>query len=109
MKIKNASLNYVLCLGLLTSTATIVWTGCAGNEYKRSTGEYIDDKSLDARVRSALDDSDYKFSDVNVDAFKGKVQLNGFVNTSDQKSQAEKIAKNVAGVQDVVNNITVKQ
>ena len=109
MKIQNSGLCLLLCAGLATA-AVATFTGCAGNQYDRSTGQYIDDKSLIVRVHDALHDNpDYKFDDVNVDSFRGTVQLSGFVNTSDQKSKAGDIAKNVQGVQHVVNNITIKQ
>jgi hyperosmotically inducible periplasmic protein len=110
MKIKTNMLNLVLGAALLAgTTAIITTTGCAGNKYDRSTGQYIDDKSVISRVNHALNDNpDYKFNDVNVDAFRGKVQLSGFVNSSEQKSKAYDIAKGVDGVQDVINNITVK-
>jgi len=50
------------------------------------------DKSLNMRVRSALNDNPEvpKFGDVNVTSFKGTVQLSGFVNTAAQKSRAVK-------------------
>ncbi|HEY1718488.1 MAG TPA: BON domain-containing protein [Verrucomicrobiae bacterium] len=109
MKIQNGGLCLLLCLGLSTA-AVATFTGCAGNQYNRSTGEYVDDKSLTVRVRDALHDNpDYKFGGVNVDVFRGTVQLSGFVDTSDQKSRAADIAKNVQDVKDVVNNITVKE
>jgi len=111
MKMKtNNMLNLALAAMLLTGVSTLVLTsGCAGNRYDRSTGQYIDDKSLIARVEHALSDNpDYKFDQVNVDSFRGEVQLSGFVNSSDQKSKAADIAKQVEGVQSVVNNITVK-
>lgn len=109
MKILNSGLCLLLCLGLSTA-AMATFSGCAGNKYDRSTGQYVDDKSLTVRVHDALSDNpDYKFDGVNVDSFRGTVQLSGFVNTSDQKSQAADIAKNVQGVNDVVNNITVKE
>jgi len=44
---------------------------------------------------------------VNVRVLRGTVQLSGFVNSSQQKSQAADIAKNTPGVHDVVNNITI--
>ena len=110
MKITATSLNLALCLGLLTTAVVATTTGCAGNKYDRSTGQYIDDKSLGVRVNHALNDNpDYKFDDVTVNVFRGTVQLNGFVNTSDQKDKAEQIAKNVQGVQNIVNNLTVKK
>lgn len=96
----------VVCLGV---PVTLGVTGCAGTRYERSTGEYIDDKSLDTRVKDALDDnSEYKFPDVKVNSFKGTVQLNGFVNSSEQKRKAGEIAERVEGVKKVENNIALK-
>ena len=87
----------------------ILATGCAGNRYERSTGESIDDGATSTRVKSALsDDAIYKYPDVKVTTFKGRVQLSGFVDTKDQKSKAADLAKNAAGVKEVENNITVK-
>jgi hyperosmotically inducible periplasmic protein len=88
----------------------ILATGCAGNKYDRSTGENIDDSVMTGRVKSALgSDNIYKYPDVKVTTFKGTVQLSGFVESGDQKSKATDIAKNVTGVKDVVNHISVKQ
>jgi osmotically-inducible protein OsmY len=100
----------IACLGACLATGTIAtFTGCAGSEYKRSTGESIDDRATTGRVKSALgDDSQYKYPDVKVTTFKGTVQLSGFVDTRDQKTKAADAAKRVTGVKDVVNNITVK-
>ncbi|HEY3760577.1 MAG TPA: BON domain-containing protein [Verrucomicrobiae bacterium] len=109
MKLTASTLNLALCLGLMTTAAVTTTTGCAGNQYNRSTGEYIDDSSLKSRVTDALHDNpDYKFDGVNVDIYRGTVQLSGFVNTDDQKSRAEDIAKGVQGVKKVVNNISLK-
>ncbi len=108
MRIQNNGRCLLLCLGLATAAVT-AFTGCAGNQSDRSTGQYIDDKSLTLRVHDALaDNPDYKFSDVNVSVFRGTVQLSGFVNNSDQKSRAKEIAKGVQGVKVVEDNITVK-
>ena len=100
-----------LCLVLALSMPVLVsLVGCARNQHERSTGEYIDDKAVNSRVRSALSDSaEYKFNDVNVTTFRGTVQLSGFVIASDQKRKAGEIAKGVAGVKDIENNITVKE
>jgi osmotically-inducible protein OsmY len=107
MKTKITSLCVALCLGLPVVVTSFV--GCAGDRYERSTGEYIDDKALTMRVKSALGDNpEYKFDSVNVTSFRGTVQLSGFVNTSSQKAEAGRIAKNVQNVRDVENNITVK-
>ena len=108
MKVNLRSLGLACCL--LASAATAGWTGCAGTQNKQSTGEYIDDKATNSRVKKALgDDPEYKFEHVNVDTFKGTVQLSGFVNTRAQKNKAAALAKSVPGVKDVVNNITLRE
>ena len=86
-------------------------TGCTtGSRYEQSTGERIDDHGTSSRVRAALaDDTQYKYDGVNVETFKGVVQLSGFVNTRDQKNRAGDLARKVKGATDVENNITVKE
>ena len=88
--------------------------GCASDHsdresHKRTTGRYIDDKVLTQKVKSALGDSEvYKFSDVKVNVYEGSVQLTGFVDTNEQRSKAEDIARNVRGVVSVQNEISLK-
>jgi osmotically-inducible protein OsmY len=85
-------------------------SGCAGDRYTQSTGERIDDHGDSSRVRKALSaDTQYKYGDVSVQTFKGVVQLSGFVNSRDQKNRAGELAKNVDGIKQVTNNITVKE
>ena len=108
MKTKTATLCVALCVGLPIVATSL--TGCAGDRNGRSTGQYIDDKSLTSRVRSALgDNAEFKFGDVSVTSYRSVVQLNGFVQTSDQNNKAGEIAKGVQGVKEVENNITVKE
>lgn len=83
--------------------------GCAGGPMSKSTGEYIDDAALTTKVKAELfRDPIVSGMAVNVDTYKGVVQLNGFVNTAQQKTRAEQIARNVPGVQNVQNKLTVK-
>jgi hyperosmotically inducible protein len=95
---------------LLSGLAILAGTaGCAGDRYSRSTGEFIDDHSLQLRVDHALNEnSDYKFEGVSLAAFKGVIQLNGFVDLPDKKSRAGDIVKQVQGVKEVDNNIIVE-
>ena len=53
-------------------------------------------------------DPAYKFTEVKVAAYQGKVQLSGFVDKDHQKGQAEEIAKKTPGVKEVRNDITLK-
>jgi hyperosmotically inducible periplasmic protein len=100
----------VLCVAASPIVAGMVVTGCAGDRYHESTGESIDDTATTARVKSALSgDPQFKYGDVHVATFKGTVQLSGFVNTSDAKSHAGDLAKNVEGAKSVQNEISVKE
>ena len=99
-----------LILGLGSLALVCGVTGCAGDRYTQSTGEHIDDRATSSRVKRALgEDTQYKYEGVNVETFKGTVQLSGFVNSRDQKNRAGDLAKKVEGVREVVNNITVKE
>lgn len=92
-----------------TLTLALVLTGCAGNQYERSTGESVDDTATTGRVKHALaSDQTYRYPNVKVTTFKGNVQLSGFVDNKDQKSKAGDLAKVVPGVKDVENRITVR-
>lgn len=92
-----------------TTVVTLALVGCAGDRYERSTGEYIDDKTIATKVKSDLfaDKSVSGFA-VKVESYKGVVQLSGFVDTAAQKNRAGEIARGVKGVKEVKNNIIVK-
>ncbi len=97
----------VLCgssLGLVS-----LQTGCAATPTKESTGEFVDDSTITAKVKAAfIHDETVKAFDVSVETFKGTVLLSGFVDTSEQRSRAAQIARGIRGVHDVENKITVK-
>ena len=103
-----------LILFCMAAVTAIGFVGCASDNadrdsHKRTAGRYIDDKVLVQKVKSALNDSDiYKFPDVKVNTYEGTVQLTGFVDSAEQKSKAEEIARNVRGVYNVQNQITLK-
>src|SRR5580704_2003734 len=99
----------ILCVAFALGVSAVAGvTGCAGDRYHESTGEYVDDSSLTVRVKGALGDDYYKYPDVKVTSFKGTVQLSGFVENESQKDRAGTIARGVQGVHDVANNITIK-
>ncbi len=105
MKLSVPTLVTILALGC----ASTLSTGCAGSSTRESTGEYIDDTTVTTKVKAAfVKDPLVKAMDVNVDTFKGTVQLSGFVDTAEQKARAEQIAAGVRGVTSVKNNISLK-
>lgn len=83
--------------------------GCAATTTRQSTGEYVDDAAITTKVKAEfVRDETVKAMQVNVDTFKGIVQLSGFVDTAAQKARAGEIARAVGGVTDVQNKIDVK-
>lgn len=93
-------------LGLMV--VVLLLGGCAGTAGK-STGEYIDDAAITTRVKTALfRDDEVSGFQVDVDTYKGRVQLNGFVDSEEEKRRAEEVAVGVEGVAEVVNNLEVK-
>jgi hyperosmotically inducible protein len=82
---------------------------CSSTRTQQSTGEYIDDAAITAKVKAALiEDKDVKALDVNVETFKGTVQLSGFADSQAQIDRAVQLAKEVNGVKEVKNAIRVK-
>lgn len=103
------SVTTLIALLALTSGVTLLPTGCAGTATRESTGEYVDDAGITTKVKAEfVRDPVVKALDVKVETFKGVVQLSGFVDTPEQKSRAEQIARNTPGVQSVKNNISIK-
>lgn len=83
--------------------------GCASSPTRESTGEYIDDATITTKVKAALiKDDEVKAREVNVETFKGVVQLSGFVSTAAERTRAGIVASGVKGVQSVTNNISLK-
>jgi osmotically-inducible protein OsmY len=83
---------------------------CAPMPERRGTGEYVDDKAINTRVRAALlKDADIDSRDVNVDTFRGVVQLSGFVRSRSMAERAVKLTQGVAGVREVRNDLQVRE
>jgi len=83
--------------------------GCAGTAKQESTGEYFDDTWITTKVKAALiEDPLVKAAEVNVETFKGKVQLSGFVSSNAAMQQAVKVARSVKGVTSVKNDMQIK-
>jgi hyperosmotically inducible periplasmic protein len=99
-----------MTLAMLCAVSLItLGSGCAATSTRQSTGEYVDDTAITAKVKAALiKDDTVKARDVKVETYKATVQLSGFVDSEAQKSLAATIASGVPGVQSVKNDIVVK-
>ena len=93
---------------LLTIVLASVW-GCGSTAKREGTGEYVDDSVITAKVKSAiLADSTLKVNEINVETFKGVVQLSGFVRSQADIDKAVQVARGVTGVKSVKNDMRIK-
>ena len=103
------SKNFTRASLVLAAFALTTIVGCAATRTQESTGQYVDDTTLTTKVKAAIfNEPMLKSMEINVETFKGRVQLSGFVNTAEEKARAEQVARGVSGVQNVQNNISVK-
>jgi osmotically-inducible protein OsmY len=83
--------------------------GCAATPTRESTGEFIDDSVITARIKTAIHkDPVLKSAEINVETFKSVVQLSGFVGSSADKDRAAEVARGIPGVKSVINDIKSK-
>jgi osmotically-inducible protein OsmY len=104
MKNLFASRNWIWMAMLL-----IGLTGCAATQTRESTGEYIDDAAITTKVKSALiADKEVSAFPISVETIKGVVHLTGTADTRAEADKAATIARGVAGVKSVDNDIHIK-
>ena len=97
------SLTFLAAIMLLSVTA------CTTSHKQERVGEYIDDTVVTTRVKTAiLNDPTLKFMEIKVETYKGVVQLSGFVSTPTQASRAVQVARQVNGVESVINKMSIK-
>jgi hyperosmotically inducible protein len=94
---------------ILLAAVMLAVVGCAGTSTKESTGEYVTDSWITTKVKAALvDDPNVKATEVNVETFKGVVQLSGFVSSQTAMNEAVRVARGIKGVTSVKNDMRVK-
>lgn len=95
--------------GCATLLLVALLAACSGGPAKESTGEYFDDSVITTKVKTAFVQSkDVKATHIEVNTFKGTVQLSGFADSRAEIDQAGQIAAKVAGVKSVRNDIRLK-
>jgi len=93
---------------LIASVATLA-AACAATPTRESTGGYLDDSTITAKIKSNLtQDSKVSATDVHVKTYKGVVDLSGFVNSRQEIAEAGIVADQVEGVRSLHNNLIVK-
>jgi osmotically-inducible protein OsmY len=94
---------------LIAAVAFAALAGCASTRTQESTGQYIDDTVLTTNVKAAiLNAPTLKSAEINVETFKSRVQLSGFVRSQANMDEAVKVAQAVQGVTSVKNDMVLK-
>ena len=102
---KNFKFATTLIAALMLSTVV----GCASTPTHESTGQYIDDSAITTEVKAAiLKEPTLKVAEINVETYKGIVQLTGFVSSPDAIAKAVSVARGVNGVKSVKNDMRLK-
>jgi osmotically-inducible protein OsmY len=94
---------------LLAAVALTALAGCASTQKQESTGQYIDDTAITTAVKAAIfNEATLKSAEINVETFKGRVQLSGFVSSRANIDRAVTVAQGVNGVTSVGNDMRLK-
>ncbi len=94
---------------IIPAIVLVTLMGCASTSTKEGTGEYFDDSVITTKVKAAvLNEPTLKVAEINVETFKGVVQLSGFVRDAADVSKAAEVARGVKGVTSVKNSLLVK-
>jgi len=100
------SLALAAALGVATP---VILTACGSTPTRESTGQYVDDSTITTKVKADfVADKTVNATNIKVDTYKGTVQLSGFADSQAEINKAVQIARNVAGVQSVKNDIQLK-
>ncbi|MBS1172450.1 MAG: transporter [Proteobacteria bacterium] len=94
---------------LFLAVTLVSAAGCASTSKQEGTGEYVDDSVITTKVKAAiLNEPDLKVAEINVETFKGAVQLSGFVGSQAAANKAVEVARGVGGVKSVKNDMRIK-
>jgi len=98
---------YLSALFLAVALVSVV--GCASTSKQEGTGEYVDDSVITTKVKAAIfNEPSLKSAEINVETFKGVVQLSGFVSSHTAESKAVEVTRSVKGVKSVKNDMRIK-
>ena len=104
MKILIRFVKILIFAGLLSA-----FLGCSTTQKHDSAGQYVDDSVITTKVKAAIfDEMSLKTFQINVKTYHGTVQLSGFVDTAEHAQKAGEVARGVAGVIEVKNDLIVK-
>ena len=98
---------YLSAVFLAVTLVTAV--GCSSTSKQEGTGEYVDDTVITSKVKTAIfNEPMLKSAEINVETFKGVVQLSGFVSSQSAANKAVEVVRSVGGVKSVKNDMRIK-
>ena len=101
--------NFKHLSALIAAIALTVLAGCASTATQEGTGEYIDDTVITTKTKAAIfNEPSLKSAEINVETFKGRVQLSGFVSTQADINRAVLLTRGIKGVVEVKNDMRLK-
>ena len=102
--------NFTRKLATITAALLMVTAlGCASTAKQEGTGEYVDDTVITGKVKSAIfGEPTLKSAEINVETFKGVVQLSGFVSSQVAENKAVEVTRAIPGVKSVKNDMRLK-
>lgn len=100
-------INRILAVSAALAMATIL--GCASSPTQSGTGEYVDDTVITTKTKAAIfNEPTLKSAEINVETFRGVVQLSGFVGSQEDINKAVALTRTVGGVTSVKNDMRLK-
>jgi osmotically-inducible protein OsmY len=103
MRLSNRFVTFIFAI-LLASLL-----GCAATSTQEGTGEYLDDTVITTKVKAAIfNEPSLKSAEINVETFRGTVQLSGFVSSRADINKAVEVARGVGGVTSVKNDMRLR-
>ena len=94
---------------VLAALMATMMVACSATSTRPSTGQMIDDSAVTAKVKAALiQDPVTKAHQINVETFKGEVQLSGFVDDDEARTRALQVARDIEGVKNVTDAMELR-
>ena len=94
---------------VILAVTLVTAVGCSSTSKQEGTGEYVDDTVITSKVKAAVfNEPMLKSAEINVETFKGVVQLSGFVSSQAAANKATEVARSVSGVKSVKNDMRIK-
>lgn len=96
-------------MAAITAVVLLTATGCAVQRGQETMGAYVDDAGITTTVKARfIENKQVDATAISVETLNGTVMLSGFAKNANERSTAETLARGVAGVKSVRNEVVVR-